>query len=199
MITIFILLGDIRVANVQLTSFQVHHQIFKGRVLSSKITTNHNLSWKLVTFIFSVFSSRYKQWRMLTRMNQARERHGSACVDGHIYVVGGLMAGKQKRKPGVLSEVERFNPRTQYWENVESLPRRCYSPGVINYKNKLYVIGGVSMTDDSSTKNANSTQSKVLLDLVQGIIMILKFLAKFQAEKNFRKIFKKITFSQKLL
>ena len=121
---------------------------------------------------------------MLTRMNQARERHGSACVDGHIYVVGGLMAGKQKRKPGVLSEVERFNPRTQYWENVESLPRRCYSPGVINYKNKLYVIGGVSMTDDSSSKNANSSQTKVLLDLVQGTILILKLLAKFQTEKG---------------
>ena len=136
-----------------------------------------------LNFIYLVFSSRYKQWRMLTRMNQARERHGSACVDGHIYVVGGLMAGKQKRKPGVLSEVERFNPRTQYWENVESLPRRCYSPGVINYKNKLYVIGGVSMTDDSSSKNANSSQTKVLLDLVQGNILILKLLAKFQTEK----------------
>jgi len=130
------------------------------------ITGGHSSSQCTVDIV-SVFSSRYKQWRMLTRMNQARERHGSACVDGHIYVVGGLMAGKQKRKPGVLSEVERFNPRTQYWENVESLPRRCYSPGVINYKNKLYVIGGVSMTDDSSSKNANSSQTKVLLDLVQ--------------------------------
>ena len=42
-------------------------------------------------------------------MNQARERHGSACVDGHIYVVGGLMAGKLKRKPGVLFRVEKFD------------------------------------------------------------------------------------------
>ena len=91
---------------------------------------------------YLVFQSRYKQWSRLVPMNQARERHGSACVDGHIYVVGGLMAGKIKRKPGVLSEVERFNPKSQNWENVKPLPRRCYSPGVINYKNKLYVIGG---------------------------------------------------------
>ena len=96
----------------------------------------------LIFNLFSVFQSRYKQWTRLVPMNQARERHGSACVDGHIYVVGGLMAGKIKRKPGVLSEVERFDPKSQSWENVKPLPRRCYSPGVINYKNKLYVIGG---------------------------------------------------------
>merc|ERR1712131_427515 len=71
------------------------------------------------------------------------------------------MAGKLKRKPGVLNDVERFNPMTQTWESVKSLPRRCYSPGVINYRNKLYVIGGVSMTDDTSQSQ------KVILDQVQ--------------------------------
>ena len=43
---------------------------------------------------FLVYQSRYQKWIRLKSMNQARERHGSACVDGHIYVVGGLMAGK---------------------------------------------------------------------------------------------------------
>jgi len=113
------------------------------------ITGGHS-SNQCTVDIVSVYQSRYQKWIRLKSMNQTRERHGSACVDGHIYVVGGLMAGKLKRKPCVLNDVERFNPMTQTWESVKNLPRRCYSPGVINYRNKLYVIGGVSMTDDTS-------------------------------------------------
>ena len=52
-------------------------------------------------------------------MRHPRERHGSACVDGSIYVVGGLMAGKSKRKPAVLQAVERFDPQFQRWEDVK--------------------------------------------------------------------------------
>jgi N-acetylneuraminic acid mutarotase len=70
-------------------------------------------------------------------MKHPRERHGSACVDDSIFVVGGLMAGKQKKKPAVLSAVERFHPKFQRWVEVKPLPRRCYSPGVANYKNKV--------------------------------------------------------------
>ena len=69
---------------------------------SSNQCTVDIVSGKLLFFILKtckilhlVYQSRYQKWIRLKSMNQARERHGSACVDGHIYVVGGLMAGKE--------------------------------------------------------------------------------------------------------
>jgi len=125
------------------------------------ITGGHSNTQCTVDHV-SVYQSKYNKWLELPPMRHPRERHGSACVDGSIYVVGGLMAGKSKRKPAVLQAVERFDPQFQRWEDVKPLPKRCYSPGVVNYKNKLYVIGGVSMSDDAS-----SSSSKIVLPLVQ--------------------------------
>ena len=130
------------------------------------ITGGHSGSQCTVDIV-SVYQSKYNKWNRLASMKHPRERHGSACVDGSIYVVGGLMAGKQKRKPAVLQAVERFNPKFQRWEEVKPLPKRCYSPGVANYKNKLYVIGGVSMTDDSA-----QSSSKMVLPL--GTVFLIR-------------------------
>lgn len=64
-------------------------------------------------------------------------------------------------KPIVLDQVERYRPAFNQWEAVKPLPKRCYSPGVISYKEKLYVIGGVSMTEEPNNS------SKVILDCIQ--------------------------------
>ena len=60
-------------------------------------------------------------------MNQARERHGSACVDGHIYVVGGLMAGKACGQSffenfSNFFFLTSYKAKTQTWS-----PERCWA------------------------------------------------------------------------
>ena len=70
---------------------------------------------------------------------------------------------------------------TQTWESVKSLPRRCYSPGVINYRNKLYVIGGVSMTDDTSQSQKVHTFSfENLFFMIQKPLEKVKNVQKLQ-------------------
>lgn len=76
--------------------------------------------------------------RALLKLFVILERHGSAFVDGSLYVVGGLLAGKQKKRPSVLCNVERYDPKYMLWSKVADLPKRCYSPGVIRYKLRAY-------------------------------------------------------------
>lgn len=109
---------------------------------------NHGSTSDLV----STYRAGAHDWTNLPNMLSARERHGSAFVDGSLYVVGGLMAGKQKKRPSVLCNVERYDPKYMLWSKVADLPKRCYSPGVISYKGKLHVIGGVSMVDNAKTR-----------------------------------------------
>lgn len=110
----------------------------------------------------SLYLSNINQWNELAGMLTPRERHGSATADGAVYVAGGLMASqKGRKKPIVLDQVERYRPAFNQWESVKPLPRRCYSPGVISYKENLYVIGGVSMTEEANNS------SKVILNCIQ--------------------------------
>nr|XP_009859378.1 kelch-like protein 24 isoform X1 [Ciona intestinalis]XP_009859379.1 kelch-like protein 24 isoform X2 [Ciona intestinalis] len=125
------------------------------------ITGGHSNSGMTMDAV-SVYFSNIDQWSLLAHMQHPRERHGSASVDGAVYVAGGLMASpKNRKKPGVLDNVERYRPDYNRWEKVKPLPKRCYSPGVLSYKEKLYVIGGVSMTEEPSNS------SKIILDCIQ--------------------------------
>ena len=78
-----------------------------------------------------MLSARGKLLALRLKLNSPLERHGSAFVDGMLYVVGGLMAGKQKKRPSVLSKVEKYDPKYMQWSKVADLPKKCYSPGVI--------------------------------------------------------------------
>ena len=113
------------------------------------ITGGHSNSGMTVDTV-SVYFSCINQWSMLASMHYPRERHGSASVDGTVYVAGkslgfprfassesvcliagGLMAStKNRKKPGVLNSVERYRPMCNRWEKVKPLPKRCYSPGM---------------------------------------------------------------------
>lgn len=40
-----------------------------------------------------------------------------------------MASPKNRKKPGVLDNVERYRPSFNRWEKVKPLPKRCYSPG----------------------------------------------------------------------
>lgn len=125
------------------------------------ITGGHSNSGMSANVV-SLYFSNINQWSELANMINPRERHGSATADGAVYVAGGLLASqKGRKKPIVLDQVERYKPAFNQWESVKPLPKRCYSPGVISYKEKLYVIGGVSMTEEPSVS------TKIILDCIQ--------------------------------
>lgn len=55
------------------------------------------------------------------------------------------MAGKQKKRPSVLCNVERYDPKYMLWTKVADLPKRCYSPGVIRYKKRALQLSNCTI------------------------------------------------------
>ena len=76
-------------------------------------------------------------------------------VNDEIYVIGGFdnisnrflhyqsTATVNDRSSRYLSSVEKYNPERGRWSKLSglSLPRR--SPGVVAYRDRLYVVGGI--------------------------------------------------------
>ena len=87
------------------------------------------------------------------------DSQGQAVVNDEIYVIGGFdnisnrLAVVKKNHPNnhtpdhrYLSSVEKYNPERGRWSKLwgMSLPRR--SPGVVAYRDRLYVVGGIFLT-----------------------------------------------------
>jgi N-acetylneuraminic acid mutarotase len=75
-------------------------------------------------------------------MTIARQQFGTSVINGQLYVLGGVVSG-----PGtVLDAVERYDPTTDAWTTVHSMPHvryRFYSAAV---GGKIYVFGGSGWT-----------------------------------------------------
>ena len=72
---------------------------------------------------------------------------------GKIYAVGGLTCCFPSEN--VLTHVQIFNPSTKKWSQGHEIPsnRRRGGGGVVNYKNKIYMIGGNTNGHDGGTVN----------------------------------------------
>jgi len=80
-------------------------------------------------------------WSEVQPMSQMRMRHGSATVNGQVYVVGG------KNEQGqALTSVERYDPHLDVWYRVTPMKSPRTGLGVASLGGKLYAIGGRSET-----------------------------------------------------
>ena len=57
-------------------------------------------------------------------LNHPRFSHAVAELEGRLYVVGGFAAGKW------LSNVERYDPEADRWEELNELPTAISAPGM---------------------------------------------------------------------
>jgi N-acetylneuraminic acid mutarotase len=94
-------------------------------------------------------------WSNGTPMPTAREDLGAARgADGQIYAVGGYNSG------GYLATTEAYNPDTNTWSIVGSLPLKICCAGVVAVATgQIYAIGGEG---DSSTQVAMLDVSSIL-------------------------------------
>ena len=72
---------------------------------------------------------------------------GLAIVDEELYAVGGYNDIDCK----YLKTVEKYDPKSNSWSKVKSLSVARRSPGIVNYRDKLYVVGGMGTEDDLKT------------------------------------------------
>ncbi len=90
---------------------------------------------------------------------------GSAAAagpDGKIYVFGGFNFNSNNFISEILDSVEAYDPATNTWTTVASLPTQCATAAAVLAPNGLiYVFGGVNNQDNGGLKN-------VSLDTVQA-------------------------------
>ena len=92
------------------------------------------------------------EWTELGPMVHPRGEHANAVVNGKIYAFGGL----DTHRDGP-DEVERFDPGTQTWEVVSSmpLPRHHFTVGASVYRNEIWIAGGKTDDDTSGVRRVD--------------------------------------------
>lgn len=81
-------------------------------------------------------------WRMITPMSAKRSFHAASVFNGKIYVIGGLSSYTDRSTD--LSSVEEYDPVTNIWRTMSSMPtaRNGLAATVLN--NKIYAMGGLA-------------------------------------------------------
>ncbi|MDR2720193.1 MAG: hypothetical protein LBC03_05280 [Nitrososphaerota archaeon] len=80
-------------------------------------------------------------WNTKTPMKQARSGLGVIAVDGKIYAIGGYGNGGWGIDAYVATN-ERYDPKTDTWTTLASMPTRRSDFAIAAYEGKIYAIGG---------------------------------------------------------
>jgi len=92
------------------------------------------------TDVVEEYSPATDSWRAMNRMPTPRSGQGWATYNGRIYVAGG--EERNYHIEGPLRDVEAFDPATNDWERLPSMPTARHGVNVALFNNRLYVIGG---------------------------------------------------------
>eukprot|EP00808_Paulinella_micropora_P025105 g16084.t1 len=57
------------------------------------------------------------KWKMMAHMSVARTQAAATIMDGYIYVAGGMDG-----EDNILDSMERYNPQTNFWDNLRTSP-----------------------------------------------------------------------------
>ena len=86
-------------------------------------------------------------WNTKTPMSQARHSLGVVAVDGKIYAIGGYTCfGYALSKDNIVGTNERYDPKTDTWTTMASMPTPRGSFAIVAYEDKIYCIGGTVNT-----------------------------------------------------
>ncbi|KAK6176712.1 hypothetical protein SNE40_014957 [Patella caerulea] len=85
---------------------------------------------------FWKYDPNFETWLKGANMLHARRRHAMAAVDNCIYVLGGF------DEEVVLSSIEKWNKKSNQWDEAGSLNTAVENMGFVAYGKKIYLFGG---------------------------------------------------------
>ena len=125
-----------------------------GRVGSANITAGSN------TNVVEVYDPSNDSWGAAgLRMPTARSGHGWATYKGKIYVAGGEIYDSHVF--ATIRAVEGYDPATNTWTILPTMPTARHGVNVAAIGNRLYVIGGHIASDGAAGEAANSDANEV--------------------------------------
>ena len=109
-----------------------------------------------ITFISTpVMAANVVSWASKTPMSVERCAPGGVELNGYIYVMGGSMPGNV-----TINSMEAYNPVTNTWMNLPSMPTARYHLGAAALNGKIYAIGG----NPSAVTNGNPLSTVEIYD-----------------------------------
>jgi N-acetylneuraminic acid mutarotase len=113
-------------------------------------------SYKNISDKNEVYNPSTNTWE--ERAPMPTRRHGAfiTAVNGKIFVIGGM--GDENDIWKSLSVVEMYDPETNTWETKKSLPESRDGFGISVINDKIYVIGGFSISGVVNTVRVYDTQ-----------------------------------------
>ncbi|XP_067636350.1 kelch-like protein 5 [Eurosta solidaginis] len=112
------------------------------------------------------YNIRTKEFSTKTKMQERRVSFCMAAWGQYIYTIGGVNHTKTD-----LSSAERYDPSTDRWEYVASMPTRRKAPGVTIYNNEIYIIGGkqnVTSMDTVECYNPATNRWRTCKSMIKG-------------------------------
>ncbi|XP_053376722.1 beta-scruin-like [Mercenaria mercenaria] len=79
-----------------------------------------------------------KKWTQISDMNVYRHSHCACALKGQIYVIGG-----RGKYDSVLLSVESYDPKTDGWYFVPSLPEPMFAASAVTLGSRMIVTGGI--------------------------------------------------------
>ncbi|MBI4482137.1 MAG: hypothetical protein HY652_04510 [Acidobacteria bacterium] len=112
----------------------------------------------MLCFSLPVRADSRTAWLSLSPLGVPRQEVGVAELNGKIYVVGGILPDRN-----TSNAVEAYDPKTDRWETLPSLPQPLHHAAAAGGLGKLYVIGGLAGAAFTATSSVfefdPSTQS----------------------------------------
>ncbi|XP_077284603.1 kelch-like protein 35 [Arctopsyche grandis] len=102
--------------------------------------TGGSLANKVTVNTVQMYSPETNSWSYRTPMNSSRFCHLSAVIRGRIFVVGGC--GVYYNAATVMSNVEAYDPNSNSWTSITSLPSPRTGGNVCLFQNRIVFIGG---------------------------------------------------------
>jgi N-acetylneuraminic acid mutarotase len=102
-------------------------------------------------------------WTRKADMPTARYRFDACVIDGQIYVSGGATTwGEGTGNWTGVSNVEVYNPITDTWTQVSSMPRTWHSHTASGIDGMMYIIGGLDHESLKQFKEGKITEDEMV-------------------------------------
>lgn len=119
-------------------------------VIDGKIYVCGGNYWKLYTSysnVLEVYDPANRTWTKKANMPEGLSMHKAVSLDGYLYVVGGQKKLNDPDSSIELSQsVYKYDPISNSWSTVASLPIPRVNHGLVTLNGKIYVIGGNNST-----------------------------------------------------
>ena len=103
--------------------------------------------------------SRDKQWRYGPELDVTRARPlvliipDDSITGQSVYVAGGFNVSRNSHKPFIVPDLQLFNPTTQRWQRLTTIPNLKLLHALSFNDNKLHVSETIELVDQSPVTN----------------------------------------------